>query len=215
MEQRSKSITAEIEQAPAAGVVTPHWSDELGRRAPNVLTLCRFLAVPVFVILLTSPTPARGLWATVVFLAASLTDWLDGYIARIYKAESIVGTVLDPLADKVLVMAALVMLAAAPIEPQVPAWMVVLLLGRDMIVTGLRSLAALKGTVVPASPSAKHKTAWTFIAIVALLIHETYPVFGVVVNFHLAGIVFLWIALVLSVGSGIAYAVELRNLFDG
>ena len=112
------------------------------------------------------PRPQSNLWATAIFIIASLTDWLDGYIARLYQAETILGTLLDPLADKVLVMAALVMLAAAPSGPRVAAWMVVVLLAREFLVTGLRSLAAVKGTVVPASRWAKHKTAWTLIAII-------------------------------------------------
>ena len=191
----------------------PHWSDELGRRAPNFLTLMRILCVPVFVFLLVDPTPQSSIWATAIFVIASFTDWLDGYIARIYRAESILGTLLDPLADKILVSAALVMLSATPGVPRVPAWMVVALLSRELIVTGLRSLAALQGTVVPASYWAKHKTAWTLIAIICLLIDEPYRIFGTLVNFHVSGMVFLWIALIISVGSGVDYAVKLRKMF--
>lgn len=190
-----------------------HWSEEVGRRAPNIITFLRILVVPVFVFLLIDPTPESNLWATVIFIFASLTDWLDGYIARLYHAESILGTLLDPLADKILVMAALVMLAAIPSGPRVAAWMVVVLLARELIVTGLRSLAAVQGTVVAASRWAKHKTAWTLIAIICLLIDEPFHLFGVLVNFHLSGTVFLWIALVLSVGTGIDYAVKLRRMF--
>ncbi len=195
--------------APALG----QWRRGFVRRIPNILTLLRLFAVPFFVVLLIDPTPARDLWATVLFLVASATDWLDGYIARLYKAESILGTLLDPLADKILVMAALVMLAAIPSGPRIAAWMVVVLLARELIVTGLRSLAAVQGTVVPASWWAKHKTAWTFIAIVCLLIEEPYEIFGTLINFHLAGTIFMWIALILSVGTGIDYAVKLRRMF--
>jgi CDP-diacylglycerol---glycerol-3-phosphate 3-phosphatidyltransferase len=185
----------------------------IGKKIPNILTLLRFLAVPVFVVLLIDPTPGMGIWAMVIFVVASFTDWLDGYIARVYQAESILGTVLDPLADKILVMAALVMLAAVPFEPRVPAWMVVVLLAREFMVTGLRSLAAVQNMVVPASNLAKHKTAWTFIAIVSLLIKETHEVSGYLVDFHFSGMVFLWIAMILSVVSGVQYAVHLRKLF--
>ncbi len=190
------------------------WSREVGKKVPNYLTLFRIVLVPIFVLLLIHPTPVRSLWATGIFLFASLTDWLDGYIARMYHAESILGTLLDPLADKILVTAALVMLAASPNEPRVPAWMVVVLLSRELLVTGLRSVAALKAVVVPASVSAKHKTAWTFVAIIALLIGEPYVVGGVLINFYLAGMVFLWIALLLSVTSGVNYALQLRSIFD-
>ncbi|MCC6220919.1 MAG: CDP-diacylglycerol--glycerol-3-phosphate 3-phosphatidyltransferase, partial [Deltaproteobacteria bacterium] len=171
-----------------------HWTREVGRRAPNLITVLRLLAVPVFVILLVDPTPQSSIWATVIFIFASITDWLDGYLARLFHAESILGTLLDPLADKILVMAALIMLSSIKTEPFVPAWMVVLLLSREMVVTGLRSIASIKGTVVAASRWAKHKTAWTMVAIVFLLIREPYEVFGILVDFHFSGMVFLWIA---------------------
>ncbi len=190
-----------------------HWSDGVGKRAPNVLTFLRILAVPVFVFLLIDPTPQANLWATAIFVIASITDWLDGYIARIYKAESVIGTLLDPLADKILVMAALVMLAASLDEPRVPAWIVVCILSREFLVSGLRSLAAVKGAVVPAGRWAKHKTAWTMLAIFFLLVREPYQVFGLVVNFHLAGMVFLYLALFFTVWTGVDYAVKLRKVF--
>lgn len=189
------------------------WSEEVGRRAPNILTLSRFLVVPFFVVLMVDPTPQSSLWATLLFLFAALTDWLDGYLARLYHAESILGKLLDPLADKILVMGALIMLAALPDERAIPAWMVVILLSREMIITGLRALAAVKGIVVAAGELAKHKTAWTFIAIVFLLIGEPYNFFGVLVQFHRAGMAFLWIALILAVISGFQYALKLRNIF--
>ena len=184
------------------------------KRLPNVLSILRILVVPLFVMLLVSPTPQSRLWACAIFIVASITDWLDGVIARMYKAESILGTLLDPLADKVLVMAALVMLAASPHEPRLPAWIVVVLLSREFLVTGLRSLAAIKGIVVPASVLAKHKTAWTLLAIIFLLVDEPYFVFGVLVHFHSAGMCFIWVALLLSVVTGIDYAIRLREVFE-
>ncbi len=189
------------------------WSDEVGRRAPNILTFLRILAVPVFVFLLVDPSPQASLWATAIFVVASLTDWLDGYIARAYKGETILGTLLDPLADKILVMAALVMLAASIDEPRVPAWMVVTILAREFLVSGLRSLAAVQGVVVAASRWAKHKTAWTMVAIVFLLIREPYEIFGLLIDFHFAGMIFLWLALIFTVSTGIDYAVKLRKMF--
>jgi CDP-diacylglycerol---glycerol-3-phosphate 3-phosphatidyltransferase len=189
------------------------FSNSVGRYAPNALTFSRFLVVPVFVLLLIDPTPQSSIWATALFLLAAVTDWLDGYLARLYQAESILGKMLDPLADKILVMGALVMLTALPSERGVPAWMVVILLAREMIITGLRALAAIKGLVVPASELAKHKTAWTFIAVGFLLIAEPYDVGGMLVNFHVAGMAFLWIALILSIISGLVYAHDLRSLF--
>lgn len=185
----------------------------IGKSIPNTLTFIRILIIPVFVLLLIDPSPYYSLWATLIFILASFTDWLDGYIARAFDAQSILGTMLDPLADKILVMAALIMLAANVNEPRVPAWIVVTLLSREFLVTGLRSLAAVKGIVVPASEIAKHKTAWTFIAIVCLLIKEPYKVFNTLIDFHRAGITFLWIALLLSVFSGFKYLYDLKRVF--
>jgi len=187
--------------------------ERIGKKAPNILTGLRLLAVPVFVILLIDPTPLRNLFATALFVIASFTDWLDGYLARVFQAESILGKMLDPLADKLLVMAALVMLCAIPQEPNVPAWMVVVIISRDLLVSGLRSVAAVKGIVVPAGRFAKHKTAWTMLAILFLLIRQPYSVAGVLVNFYLAGMVFLWIALIISVVTGLGYSVQLRKVF--
>ena len=188
-----------------------HWA---GKRAPNIITFSRLLLVPVFVLIMQDPSPTKNIYATAIFIIASLSDWLDGYLARMFKAESILGKMLDPLADKVLVMSALVMLCCIPGEPRVSGWMVVVLLARDMIITGLRSLAALKGIVVPASRLAKHKTAWTMIAVIALLIAEKYAFYGVTVDFLFIGSILLWLALLLSVVSGVLYFIELRNLFN-
>lgn len=188
-------------------------AESWGKKAPNVLTVLRILAVPFFVFLLTSPTPQSRLWATAIFLGASLTDWLDGYLARIYKAESILGTLLDPVADKVLVTAALVMLSAEGGELRVPAWIVVVILSRDLLVSGLRSLAAVRGTVVAASRAAKHKTAWTMVAIAFLLVGQTYQIYGTEVNFHVVGMIVLWVSLFLSIISGLDYAIKLRRMF--
>jgi CDP-diacylglycerol---glycerol-3-phosphate 3-phosphatidyltransferase len=187
------------------------FSQKLGRRAPNILTFLRMLMVPVFVFLLINPTKQMHLWATGVFIIASLTDWLDGFLARRYRAETRLGTLMDPIADKILVMAALVMLAALPTEPRIPAWIVVVLLSREMFVNGLRSLAAARGTIVPASRWAKHKTAWTMIAIVFLLVRETYSVFGVAVNFHFIGFALLLVGLFFSLTTGYTYARDLKS----
>lgn len=185
----------------------------IGRKVPNILTFSRVFIVPVFIVLLVDPTPQKNFYAAVLFALASVTDWLDGYIARLYKAESILGKLLDPLADKVLVTAALVMLAAVPSGHRVDAWIVVVLLSRELIVTGLRSLAAVQGMVVAASDWAKHKTAWTLIAIIFLLLDARFEFLGFTIDSHLSGTVFLWIALVLSVGTGLHYAISLRKLF--
>lgn len=184
------------------------WGDFVGRRAPNFLTFLRFLLVPVFVYLMYGEN--RHFWATFVFVIASATDWLDGYLARLYNVESTLGTVLDPLADKILVMAALIMLVTLPEAEAIPAWMVIVLLGREMIINGLRSLAALNSTVVPASKLAKHKTGWTMSAIIMLIMGEPFSF----LTLHQAGMTALWIALIMSVVSAIQYAYALRRFYN-
>ena len=183
------------------------------KKIPNLLTISRIVLVPFFVVLLIDPTPRMSMLAAIIFVVASLTDWLDGYLARLFNAKTVVGTLLDPLADKILVMAALVMLAALDSEQRIPAWIVVVFLAREMVISGVRSLAALRGTVVPASFSAKHKTAWTMVALVFLLVGEPYRVLGMLIHFHAAGMVFLWIALVLSLYSAIEYMFHLRQVW--
>lgn len=189
------------------------WSTAVGKRAPNILTGVRILLVPIFVWLMSEPTPTRFTYAAVVFLIASVTDWLDGYIARLFKAESIIGVLLDPIADKVLVTAALVMLAATPGPARIPAWIVVFLLAREFLVSGLRSLAGVKGIVVPASLAAKYKTAFTLVAIILLLLPFSILVGTEQYTCHSIGMFALYLALVLSLYSGFDYAVKLRRLF--
>lgn len=184
------------------------------QKIPNFLTACRLAIVPIFVVLLINPTPTMNIWACGLFIVASVTDWLDGVLARRYHAESAFGSLFDPLADKILVSAALVMLTALPGDAAVSAWIVVTLLTREMIVTGLRSFAVLEGIVVPAGRWAKHKTAWTMLAITFLLVSEPYEVAGILINFHWAGMVFLWIALAFSIGTGASYLWQLRFLFS-
>lgn len=186
---------------------------DLLKKLPNYLSIARILVVPIFVILLIRPSSVESLWATFIFMMASLTDWLDGYLARLYQAESILGKLLDPLADKIIVMAALVMLTDKSGLALVPGWIVVLLLSREFMISGLRSVAAVKGIVVSASRMAKHKTAWTMIAISFLLVGEPYVIFGTVVDFPFIGLRLLWLATFLSIASGISYGISLRRVF--
>ena len=182
------------------------------RSLPNFLTFMRVLVVPIFVVLMLEPTPIKNIWAAGIFIGASVTDWLDGYLARLYKVESKLGSLLDPLADKILVTAALVMLASTPCGSRIPGWVVVVILSREFFVSGLRSIAAVNGIVVKASRWAKHKTAWLMVAIPGLLIDEPYVILGCLIDFHKSGIIYLTIALFFTVFTGIAYAIELRKV---
>jgi CDP-diacylglycerol--glycerol-3-phosphate 3-phosphatidyltransferase len=138
---------------------------------PNLLTMARIAAIPFFVWLLDVPTPVRGFWACIVFTLAALTDILDGYLARKLGVVSVLGKFLDPLADKLIVMAALVWLVPMG---RIAAWVVVLLLAREISITGLRSVAASEGVIISAGQEGKTKTALQMIGIVALLLGYPY-----------------------------------------
>jgi CDP-diacylglycerol--glycerol-3-phosphate 3-phosphatidyltransferase len=138
---------------------------------PNLLTMARIVAIPFFVWLLDTPTPVRGFWACIVFTLAAITDVLDGYLARKLGVVSVLGKFLDPLADKLIVMAALVWMVPMG---RIAAWVVVLLLAREISVTGLRSVAASEGVVISAGQEGKIKTALQMIGIVALVLGYPY-----------------------------------------
>lgn len=185
---------------------------KFGRQIPNIITFLRLIAVPFFVFLMYEPTSSRSFWATIVFVMASLSDWLDGYIARLYHAESILGTLLDPVADKILVTSALVMLCAVNDFQRVPPWIVVALLSRDLLVSGLRSLAAIQGNLVAVSNTAKLKTAFTMLAIFFLLLRSQYSFLGITLDCFKFGMYLLYFALILSIVSGADYAIRLRKV---
>jgi CDP-diacylglycerol--glycerol-3-phosphate 3-phosphatidyltransferase len=138
---------------------------------PNLLTFGRVVAIPFLVWLLDTPTPVRNFWACIVFTAAAITDMLDGYLARKLNVVSVLGKFLDPLADKLIVMAALVWMVPMG---RIAAWVVVLLLAREISVTGLRSVAASEGVVISAGNEGKTKTALQMIGIVALVLGYPY-----------------------------------------
>ena len=176
--------------------------------APNVLTFLRIATVPLLVYLLTFPGPIPSAIAAGVFFLATITDFLDGYIARSYGSGTDLGKFLDPLADKLVISAVLIMLAAIPRMPRVPAWMVVILVARELLVTGLRAVAASRGHIMAAEELGKYKMALQSIALHGLLIHYTY----FHVDFFAAGMFLLWIATVLTVWSGIDYFYRAWNL---
>jgi CDP-diacylglycerol--glycerol-3-phosphate 3-phosphatidyltransferase len=170
---------------------------------PNLLTLIRIGTVPLLVVLLLFPGPAPSAVAAAVFFAASITDFLDGYIARNYGSGSTVGKFLDPLADKLVVTSALIMLSGIPRTPRIPAWIVAVLVSREILVTGLRAVAAAEGRVIAAEELGKYKMVLQVMAVQGLLIHYTY--FDI--DFFAAGLFILWIALALSMWSGVEYFV--------
>jgi CDP-diacylglycerol--glycerol-3-phosphate 3-phosphatidyltransferase len=182
---------------------------------PNLLSLFRIGLVPVLVVALMRETPGARAFAAFCFLVACLTDFFDGWLARRRGITTALGQLLDPLADKLIVAAVLIMLAALPPEPRVPAWMAVVIVLRELAVTGLRGMASSGGVLVPAQELGKYKMIFQMFALEALLLHYPYPVPGtaLVIDFHAGGMVFLWVAVVLAVWSGIDYYVRiLREL---
>jgi CDP-diacylglycerol--glycerol-3-phosphate 3-phosphatidyltransferase len=165
---------------------------------PNSLTLFRIACIPVLVLLLFFPHKATSFLAAVVFGLASISDLLDGFLARRQQLVTTFGKFLDPLADKLVVSAALIMLI--PLG-RAPAWMVVVIVGRELAITGLRSMALSEGKVISADELGKKKMVFQIVAILGLLLHYEY--FGI--NFHAIGMFFLWLAVVLTLWSGINY----------
>lgn len=183
---------------------------------PNLITLARVAAVPVVVILLLSDTRTSSMWAAAIFGLAAVTDFIDGWLARKWGVVTVLGKFLDPLADKLIVMAALIMLI--PLD-RVPAWAVFVILAREMIITGLRSIASSEGIVIDASELGKYKTIYQMIAIPGLMLHYDYYWFfglewGVFqVNMHNFGIFFFVIAFVLTLWSGFDYLQKFFRVF--
>ena len=174
---------------------------------PNVLTLLRIACVPILIWLLMHTGPIPSAIAAAVFFIATITDYFDGYIARSYNSVTAIGKFLDPMADKLVVTTALIMLAGMARTPHVPAWMVVVLVAREILVTGLRAVAATEGMVMAADELGKYKMSLQAIAITGLLIHYTY----FYVDTFAFGMFVLWIALVVTVWSGIDYYVKVMR----
>ncbi len=167
---------------------------------PNKLTMLRVIAVPVFIVLYLK---GMNIAAFAVFILASLTDMLDGKIARKYNLITDFGKIMDPLADKVLVYSAFCLFIEKGV---MPAWMLVVILAREFIVSGVRTVAAAGGKVIAAAMSGKIKTVLQMIA-VPLLILDT-P--GVI---HTLARIFLWASLVMTAVSGAEYVYGNRQLF--
>ncbi len=163
-----------------------------------MLTGLRIIAVPVVVLLLLSPGRAASLLGGICFVLAGATDFLDGFLARRQRLVSRFGKFLDPLADKLLVSAALIMLI--PLG-RVPAWMAFLIVGRELAVTGLRGLAAAEGIILAPDRWGKAKTLLQMAALTGLILHYPFGAF----DFHRWGMVLLWLALITTIYSGFGY----------
>ncbi len=175
---------------------------------PNQLTLFRIAAVPVIIILMLFPNRICTLIAGLLFSAAAITDYLDGFLARKKGQVTTLGKVMDPVADKLLVSSAFIMLTSLG---WVPAWMACIIIGRELAVTGLRNIIAEKGEDLSASNLGKYKTGFQIAAIIPLMIHFRFLGLDV----QIIGNLFLWGALVFTIWSGADYFIRSRSLLQG
>lgn len=168
---------------------------------PNTITIIRIGVVPFLFILLSDPGEFWSLVLAILFVAASITDLLDGYIARKYQLVTTMGKFLDPIADKLIINTAMILMI--PIG-HIPSWIVAVTIMRDLVVDGIRSISSSEGLFIQASRLGKQKTLAQIFAVTALLIH--YPFFGA--DAHLVGMIILYIAFVLTIYSGTDYFVK-------
>ncbi len=172
---------------------------------PNLLTLVRVGSIPVLVLLLHLPGKAWSLVAGVMFFVAGITDLLDGWLARRMKSVTLLGQYLDPVADKLLISSMLVILTAMG---RVSAWMTILIICREIAVTGMRALAANHNFQVPSDLWGKWKTALQMLGVFLLLLH--YPLAGFDPQFW--GGWAMWLAVFITAWSGLGYAFRFQRL---
>jgi CDP-diacylglycerol--glycerol-3-phosphate 3-phosphatidyltransferase len=184
---------------------------------PNSLTLARVLMIPVFIFFLATSAlfdlnlGDRAFIAAFIFFFASMTDWMDGYIARRTGQITKLGKLFDPIADKLLTSSALILLVA--LNNQIPAWIAIVIIGREFAVTGLRAAASAEGCVIPAYEGGKAKMVFQTIAIIALLLNmdierSRFLSYKMYLDPYMIGTVSLWLAMALAVISGIQYFVN-------
>jgi CDP-diacylglycerol--glycerol-3-phosphate 3-phosphatidyltransferase len=180
---------------------------------PNTLTLVRMFLVPLLVVVLLTEFEGRlvfgmpkELVAAAIFGVASVTDWLDGYLARRRRQVTWLGQMLDPIADKLLTSAAFISLVQLNLAP---AWMVALIIGREFAITALRSLAYTKGITIPASPLGKIKMASQVTAILLLILGwRPIPVLAPI------GYLALWIVMLTAVASAVDYYRRFQRMLN-
>jgi CDP-diacylglycerol--glycerol-3-phosphate 3-phosphatidyltransferase len=164
---------------------------------PNSLTLVRIFLIPLLVVVLLTKFDGKELVGAAIFGVAALTDWLDGFLARRRQQVTTFGQLMDPLADKLLVTAALISLVQMELAP---AWMVAVILGRELGVTMLRSVAYSRGITIPASPLGKVKMMSQVVAILLLILGREY-----LQDFVVLGSVALWVVVITALVSAADY----------
>ncbi|MDR1397311.1 MAG: CDP-diacylglycerol--glycerol-3-phosphate 3-phosphatidyltransferase [Desulfarculales bacterium] len=173
---------------------------------PNMITMGRVACIPLLVILLYFSNPFWTAAAAVIFALVGISDCLDGWLARRLDKVTVLGQYLDPLADKLLVAAMLVMLVWLN---RLPAWVAIIIISREICVTGLRAMSAENGFRLPSDAWGKIKTILQLIALDMLILH--YPRFDI--DFHEIGSWVMWVVLVITVWSGVRYAIYFKKLF--
>ena len=197
------------------------------RSLPNLITFSRLLLVPVFILVTLSPAESSRYLGAAIFIIASFSDYLDGALARLYKAESNMGKLLDPLADKLLILSALIVLTGFKLDQYglpclpgescllsgswVPSWMVALILSRELWVTGIRAVAAEKGLVLAAGIGGKIKSFLQMVAIPLILIHDmeiTVPFSSSNTTCYVVGLYMLFFSMIIAIWSAVEYTVK-------
>lgn len=176
---------------------------------PNLLTMLRIALIPGVLFLLWEGTPKANFWAAILYIGTALTDLIDGYLARKWGQISVLGKFLDPLADKLLVMATLIFLAYLGRLPFLGVVAVIIMLGRELAVTALRTIAMSEGVVMAAMRTGKDKTALQMVAILMLIVHHRYLIdlglYKTEFDFAQVGLLLLYLSLVLALFSGGEY----------
>jgi CDP-diacylglycerol--glycerol-3-phosphate 3-phosphatidyltransferase len=181
------------------------WED--AKNLPNLLTFLRVLMIPAVLVLLERATPQHCYWAGVVYALAAITDMLDGWLARRQGLVSVLGKFLDPLADKLLVAAVLVWMVSMG---RIHAWVVVVLLSRELTITALRGVASSEGLIIGAGEGGKLKTALQMVGIICLIVGYPYTFdlgiydFGRIDFVHV-GRMLIYLSIVFSISSGASY----------
>ncbi|MEG1859084.1 MAG: CDP-diacylglycerol--glycerol-3-phosphate 3-phosphatidyltransferase [Christensenellaceae bacterium] len=175
--------------------------------APNIITICRIILIPVFIAFYFIKMPAWNIWASIIFIVAAFKVWLDGYLARKHNQISDFGKLWDPIADKLLVLAALLLLMD---WGKVGFIVVLIIVSRELIIGGVRAVAASKGVVIAADKSGKLKTVVQFVAIILLMLNDWPFAFENVS----VGYILIWISAALSVYSCIEYIVKNKKLLS-
>jgi CDP-diacylglycerol--glycerol-3-phosphate 3-phosphatidyltransferase len=165
---------------------------------PNKLTILRIILVPIFVVLMLTRIPYGSSLAAIIFMIAVLTDSLDGYLARKWKQVTKLGAILDPLADKLLITAALISLVELG---RIPGWIAIVIIGREFAVTGLRMVKAEEGIIIPASKMGKLKTISQVTAVLLIIVQNLFHPLAVLD----LGQWVMYIAVIITIISGVEY----------